>query len=137
MAETTLTTTGKQPHLATLVRRARLAIAAMRRRGSEMTTEGITESVEMNWPVTDACQCFGSEWTCMCGPLERVLRIYAYQATHALPAMTPKQKEWCVNEIVYCSEGTTRRDVEGGDDQQLARAVLSAWLDFARDKGLC
>jgi hypothetical protein len=44
-------------------------------------------------------------------------------------------REWCLDEIDRV-EGFRRRDYELLDDSELARGVLDAWLDFARDKGL-
>jgi hypothetical protein len=49
--------------------------------------------------------------------------------------MTPEQRAWCLDEIGSI-EGYNRADYEGETDGNLARTVLSAWLDLCRDKGL-
>lgn len=52
-----------------------------------------------------------------------------------MPAMTKKQREYCLNEIGRV-EGYDRNDYLRCTDKELANAVLCAWLDYARDKGL-
>jgi hypothetical protein len=64
---------------------------------------------------------------------EAVLRCYAYG--YHRTAMTPAQREVCLDEIGRV-EGHDRKDYEGDTDQNIARGVLQAWLDFCRDKGL-
>ena len=69
----------------------------------------------------------------MCSPVEKLLRAHRDENWHP-PQFTEEQRPWCVSEI---------RSVEGWDDYQLpvkdsvlAGDVLSAWRDYARDKGL-
>lgn len=72
---------------------------------------------------------------CACDADERALRAWAYNG-HAVP-MTAEQKAWCADQVRRCSDATDQPDsFDGYTDEQLARAVLSAWVDFARDKGL-
>ena len=52
-----------------------------------------------------------------------------------LPAMNVQQREWCLHEI-NAVEGWNRDDYEAVPDQELARAVVQAWGDYARDKGV-
>ena len=78
------------------------------------------------------CQCFApadldEDYGCQCGDTERALR--------AGVTLTPEQREWCLNEIGSV-EGHERADYEDEDDKQLGRSVLSAWVDYCRDKGL-
>ena len=79
------------------------------------------------------CPCYGNPALCLCLPVERVLRAYMAQAP--MPALTPEQREACLEEIALV-EGYDRHDYEESDDQELARGVLSAWVDYCRDKGL-
>lgn len=81
------------------------------------------------------CPCFGPEYPdcCVCGPTERVLRAHMHPQWNVEP-LTEEQRAWCVAEI---------RSIEGWSDYQmpvkdsvLASDVLSAWRDYARDKGL-
>lgn len=78
------------------------------------------------------CQCTGSgyvddETGCICGNTERVLRAGA--------GLTAAQREWCLQEIDRV-EGHSRKDHEGETDAELGQAVLSAWVDYCRDKGM-
>lgn len=52
-----------------------------------------------------------------------------------VPPMTPEQREWCLSEIDQV-EGYERADHEASSDEALADAVLAAWTDFCRDKGM-
>jgi hypothetical protein len=49
--------------------------------------------------------------------------------------MTADQREYCLTEIGGV-EGYNRNEHEQLADADLARATLSAWADFCRDKGL-
>jgi hypothetical protein len=49
--------------------------------------------------------------------------------------MTEEQREWCRDQIASV-EGNERDDCDGMGDAAMANGVLSAWADFARDKGL-
>jgi len=71
---------------------------------------------------------------CACGAEERVLRGYI-RADPELAPMSPVQRAWCLLEISSV-EGYERKDYETASDSHLASGVLSAWLDFCRDKGM-
>lgn len=76
------------------------------------------------------CQCLGHAAVvdgCVCPPTERMLRS-------GLP-LTPAQRTWCLDQI-NSVEGYRRDDYLGCTDAQLAKAVLTAWSDYCRDKGL-
>ena len=79
------------------------------------------------------CPCTGDPQTCVCLESEAVLRCYA--SGWPRTAMTPAQREACLEEIAQV-EGYDRRDYENASDQDLARGVLQAWTDYCRDKGL-
>jgi hypothetical protein len=89
---------------------------------------------DVAFPAHPRCECYSSEFTCCCDATERSLR--AYMMGLITEPMTAEQREACISEIVYCAEGETRENVENLNDAELARAVLFAWTDFARDKGL-
>ena len=77
------------------------------------------------------CACYDDPTQCVCGTQERALRnVIAGKA----PPMTAEQRAWCREEITRV-EGYDETDAEG-DDERVARTVLSAWTDFCRDKGL-
>jgi hypothetical protein len=78
----------------------------------------------------DKCFCFGDVEECICPATERGLRI----VIRGQAQMSPEQREWCLTEIGRV-EGYKRSAYEEDDDATIARGVLSAWLDFARDKG--
>ena len=84
--------------------------------------------------VVNTCCFAGEESGCVCGPQERVLRAYI-DSEPGLQAMTPEQRIWCLLEIDQI-EGHDRKDHEADSDPQLARSVLSAWMDYCRDKGM-
>lgn len=86
-------------------------------------------------PTLVGCPCFGTGYVgaCVCDPIEKCLRAHTIQTWHP-PALTEEQRAWCLAEI---------RSVEGWSDYQLpvkdsvlASDVLSAWRDYARDKGV-
>ena len=85
------------------------------------------------WPSAPCCMFSRADENCRCGPDERVLR--AILAGSVTAPMTRHQRAWCIAEVAR-GEGNRRQDVEDLGDQDLARAVLGAWLDEARDKGL-
>jgi hypothetical protein len=64
---------------------------------------------------------------------EVVLRCYAYGWPRT--AMTPAQRDVCLAEIDSV-EGYAREEHDSDTDQDLARTVLCAWVDFCREKGL-
>ena len=71
---------------------------------------------------------------CTCPEQERALRAYVSRFP-APPLMNGKQRDWCLSEIGSV-EGWRREDHVADTDQVLARAVLDAWTDYCRDKGL-
>lgn len=80
------------------------------------------------------CRCWDPEDEdvgCICGDSERVLR--AIQRGDV--KLTDDQREWCRAEIDKV-EGYSRDEYALADDLELAQAVLCAWTDYARDKGL-
>lgn len=79
--------------------------------------------------VQDAC-----EYQNICCGDEAALRHFTYNRND-IPPMTPEQREWCLAEI----KSVEGYDVAGLDrctDMLLAKTVLHAWADYARDKGL-
>jgi hypothetical protein len=90
--------------------------------------------------TSQPCQCHGSVWVptakdCICPPTERFIRAYSHDENGELPALTPEQRAWMLDQIGRV-EGYTRAEHENDSDKWLAVAVLSAWRDFARDKGI-
>jgi hypothetical protein len=78
--------------------------------------------------------CSGDDGSgCICNLAERVLRAYA--AGQTLPVMSTEQRNFCLEQIDE-TEGYERADYEQSTDKELAAGVLSAWLDYVRDKGL-
>lgn len=82
-----------------------------------------------------ACRCFdpedAAEVGCVCGDSERVLRAIK----RGEMSLNDDQREWCFKEIDRV-EGYSRDEYALADDFSLASGVLSAWTDYARDKGL-
>ncbi len=82
-----------------------------------------------------ACGCWEPEHPydvgCICGDSERVLRAVQRDEIK----LTPEQREWCLNEVSRV-EGYDRADHVNDFDRTLAGAVLSAWTDYCRDKGM-
>jgi len=69
---------------------------------------------------------------CVCLDEERALRLVMRWTNMSL---TRSQREECIREIESV-EGYSRDDCEGLSDADVARMVLNAWADYARDKGL-
>lgn len=84
------------------------------------------------WPRPDCCS--PDLRDCICPPEERALRGWK-GAAQPMPPMTPEQREYCLSEIGQV-EGHKRSDHETDSDGELAGAVIEAWTDYARDKGL-
>jgi hypothetical protein len=78
--------------------------------------------------------CCSGGCACICPEQERALRAYASRFP-APPEMTADQRKWCLAEIGSV-EGWRREDNVADTDPVLARAVLDAWTDYCRDKGL-
>lgn len=79
------------------------------------------------------CHCVGplDQAYCMCGDSEKVLRHIVWTNGK----LSNDQREWCLSEIDRI-EGHSRADYKLCDDATVAAGVLSAWVDYARDKGL-
>ena len=77
----------------------------------------------------DRCLCGYGE-CCVCPDTERALRHVSAGGA----SLTPRQRGWCVIEISKF-EGQPIITVDDSD-ADVARGVLNAWADYARDKGL-
>jgi hypothetical protein len=95
-----------------------------------------------NCPQVDHCHCFPQQEReaqsrgtthCVCGESEKALR--GWIGGRITEPMTHEQREWCLREIESV-EGYDRRDYKDATDAQLASSVLTAWMDYCRDKGL-
>lgn len=89
--------------------------------------------------VDHPCQCHGSTYVptpadCICQATERFVRAYGYDEKGELPRLTPEQRTWMLDEVGRV-EGYSRDEHEADTDRWLAKTVLSAWRDHARDKG--
>lgn len=79
--------------------------------------------------------CMGDCSVCVCGTASNERALRGYLSDDNLPAMTKEQRKFCLDEIGRV-EGYNADDYRGCNDKELANAVLCAWLDYARDKGL-
>lgn len=80
------------------------------------------------------CYCYeDGRMPCLCPDSEKALRICA--AGRLQGPLAPAEREECLGQIAAV-EGYRREDYETAPDEQLAGGVLSAWTDYARDKGL-
>lgn len=70
---------------------------------------------------------------CICSDVECAIRAWA-NGNMSIP-MNAIQRNYCLNEIDSV-EGYSRKEYETATDRQVANAVLSAWVDYCRDKGL-
>lgn len=98
-----------------------------------MTTEmpGVPHILCVCMSAADFC-----DYGCVCDPAERYLRHLA-SGRNGDRIMTEEQKAWCVAEIRACGDATNQPDhFDDYDDRAMAMSVLSAWSDYARDKGL-
>lgn len=84
-----------------------------------------------NWPTARCCM--NDDEYCVCTDMERALRGWIREDD--LPDMTENQRAECLKEIDLV-EGYSSSEYDTYVDADLARAVLSAWTDYARDKGL-
>lgn len=73
-------------------------------------------------PDADGCACGFTE--------ERVLRA----VIGGLRPMTPEERAWCSDQIASV-EGHEAPPADWSD-ADVAREVLSAWVDYCRDKGM-
>lgn len=87
-----------------------------------------------NFPSDIPCQCYPPSLGCVCSNEERALRAYAHHYVPCEP-MNHDTRAWCLSEIDSV-EGYNRKEYESVSDGRLAATVLSAWADYARDKGL-
>lgn len=74
---------------------------------------------------------------CICDDTERSLRAWGAGTVPA--AMTPEQRTWCIDQIRSAGDATdqpTDDELATMGDAELARGVIFAWRDYARDKGL-
>lgn len=95
-------------------------------------TASMSTKLDEIWPDVACCQGMsGNPGGCECGPQERYLRA----VTRGDAILNPGQREWCLSEIDQV-EGYSRADYAHEEDDAIARGVLSAWTDYARDKGL-
>lgn len=86
-----------------------------------------------NYPRVNHCHCYGTPEHCVCGETEKALRGWCNG--RITQKMTPDQREWCLQEIDSV-EGYERQHYQTCSDELLANGVLSAWVDYCRDKGL-
>jgi hypothetical protein len=91
--------------------------------------------------ITTPCHCYTAEdlasLSCQCDSTERLLRWHAYAGPLKPTPLTPAQRAWCIEQI-NSVEGHSASDSHDGvlvPDKDLARYVMSAWQDNARDKG--
>lgn len=91
--------------------------------------------VDLSAIAPAGCVCYGvtAEYCC-CGDTERALR--ACTEGYPMPPLTAAQREACIEDAVYCEEGSSRAEYEHLSDRDLARAVLAAYVTYCRDKGL-
>ena len=82
------------------------------------------------WPEAPCCQPGDS---CVCGPMERVLRAYCDGVD--MPAMTKEQREECLRQI-DSAEGYEASEHANESDRDLSRTVIGAWTEYCRDQGL-
>lgn len=66
--------------------------------------------------------------------MEKALRAWKRTDPFIAP-MTQEQRAACLSEISSI-EGYRAEDYQNSPDKELAAGVLSAWTDYARDKGL-
>ena len=60
--------------------------------------------------------------------------LFAFANERTGRPMTENEREWCLDQITQ-AEGHEREHYVGCSNKQLARSVLTAWVDIARDKG--
>ncbi len=63
---------------------------------------------------------------CDCSDAEIAIRHYA-SPRQKLPAMSPKQRNWCVAEILRFQPEQSAAELMIQADDQLARSVIKAW----------
>ena len=77
------------------------------------------------------CDC-DPEGNFVCGDEEHALRLISSGDWPHGP-MTPEQRKWCIQEADSAGEGSWNEAELGNlNDQELANALLRAWLDYAR-----
>lgn len=93
-----------------------------------------TDNPNLGWPEVPCClpEEVACATDCCCGVTERVLR--GYISDKDLPPMTTYQRNWCLNQIGQV-EGRKSSEYAFNTDAELAREVLNAWADAARDSG--
>lgn len=86
----------------------------------------------LDWPETPCC-IKAAAGECICGKEERALR--GFMAGRIKDPMTAEQREYCLSQIDQI-EGYSRAEYASTSDPDLAHGVLSAWVDYCRDKGV-
>lgn len=82
------------------------------------------------------CTCPGfTEATCLCTAQERLARQLAYGHADAPPLSAETRQDWA-EEIASFEAQPPASELVRLDDKSLARALLGAWMDYLRDKGL-
>lgn len=96
-----------------------------------------TATAEITWPVATCCldKEDQAEIGCPCGEQSAERALRGFKRGEFLQAMTREQREFCLRELEQI-EGYSRDEHATDSDQDLAGTVLSAWVDYCRDKGL-
>lgn len=82
---------------------------------------------------TDECVCRNDY--CVCDDDERMVRARIYKCN--IPALTEKERENITRDTDRCGEGSYKREeLLGLSDEDLCRACIAAWTDYARGHGL-
>jgi len=81
--------------------------------------------------IAAACAC--DHKPCICPTTTRVLQFVMSSPPGAY--FTEEQRKWCLKEIGFFELHRAERYV-GHDDTVLARGVMEAWRDYAREQGL-
>lgn len=84
------------------------------------------------------CYCYPAQYNveqppCLCLAAEKALRMIS--AGRLDTPLSPEERQECFAEIDKV-EGYSSQGMEQDTDAQVASTVLSAWTDYARDKGL-
>lgn len=88
----------------------------------------MTSTIE--WPMAPCCY---DPQNCVCCDAERALRGW-YSGALRVP-MTSEQKAYCLAELER-AKGFDAEDYVLSEASQLAGAVLSAWLECAKDNNV-
>lgn len=80
----------------------------------------------LEWPSAPCCY---DPHNCICSDEERALRGWFSGAVRT--PMSAAHRAYCLAQL-KAAEGFSARDFDSCSDADLAGAVLSSWLDFAR-----